>query len=151
MLYRFSNFKIENLISKINFRGDEVNERYFKGSPICRKMIENGQIDEDLSLYFFQRYMKIVTGKADRATKILVKLLATSRLLESPQKMPLLSILMVGKKFGSMKELTKMATESVSFFKISTLIFSRFVCHQRPEHLEGFYQTVDYFDWLSLE
>ena len=80
-------------------------------------MIENGEIDEDLSLYFFQRYMKIVTGKADRAIKLLVKLLATSSLLESSQKMPLLSILMVGKKFGSMKELTKMATESVRFFQ----------------------------------
>ena len=27
-------------------------------------MIENGEIEEDLSLYFFKRYMKIVTGKA---------------------------------------------------------------------------------------
>ena len=101
-------------------------------------MIENGEIDEDLSLYFFQRYMKIVTGRADRAIKLLVKLLAISILLESSQKMPLLSILMGGKKFGSMKELTKMVMESVSFFKTSRLIFEDLYAIRDPSTWKDF-------------
>lgn len=47
--------------------GDEVNTRYFKSSPICQKLVDSGEVEswDDLSLYFFRRYMKIVTDAAD--------------------------------------------------------------------------------------
>ena len=44
-------------------RGDEVNAEFFKTSPACHKMVEAGEIDDfdNLQLYFFKKYMKIVT------------------------------------------------------------------------------------------
>lgn len=43
--------------------GDEVNAEFFKTSPACQKMVAAVEIDDfdSLQLYFFKKYMKIVT------------------------------------------------------------------------------------------
>ena len=40
-----------------------MNAEFFKTSPECQKMVDSGEIGgfDDLQLYFFKRYMKIVT------------------------------------------------------------------------------------------
>ena len=53
---------------KVLTSGDEVNAEYFKTSPICQDLVANDpdlEDFEDLQLYFFKKYMKIVTDAAD--------------------------------------------------------------------------------------
>ena len=46
-----------------DFRGDEANTRDWKGSDICVNFLaETGMDWEELGLYFFKQYMKIVSG-----------------------------------------------------------------------------------------
>ena len=48
--------------------GDEVNAEYFKTSPKCQELVESDDSlkdFDDLQLYFFKKYMKIVTDAAD--------------------------------------------------------------------------------------